>query len=222
MDLIHRLALRAQESTPVTPSQDTQESVIKILDSVLATEEYPSDHAPPLDIIVYALNNILRPAFLPELMSDFLHLFTMVEFYRRRVVEKASLAIEMNTFYSDNSQANVVLLDDEDKRILKSFVDEQKHGRRIFLKVIKECCIQDLERLWLMDSNVDYWVRCHEYLSIRGSPVTFRFGLTDKESEDFERGVILKLKDFMYSTMQTGEQLPRKGWVARFGSLRVF
>lgn len=121
-------------TTFILPSSET-------LDTALSKKEYPSGQAPPLDIIIYALNNILYPTFLPELMSEFLHLFTMLEFYRRRIIEKAALTIEMNTFYRSASDANVVLLDDEDELFLRNLVDEQKDVRRIFIKVVEQCCI---------------------------------------------------------------------------------
>lgn len=121
----------------LTPSTSTG-----LLDVVLEKTDN-STKAPPLDVIVYALNGILYPTFLPELMSDFLHLFTMVEFYRIRVVEKAALAIEMNTYYHASSQADptLPLLTSEQENYLTRLIEKDPDMRKIYMVVITQCCL---------------------------------------------------------------------------------
>ncbi|PPQ89712.1 hypothetical protein CVT25_014113 [Psilocybe cyanescens] len=219
MDPMQQLIAKVREENLTNLEEKGPEdakSIIEILDTVLSkNKEHSHGQAPPLDIIIYALNNILHPTFLPDFMSDFLHLFTMIEFYRIWITEKAALAIEMNTFYKGTSDANIILLAQEEEDFLRSLIDSQEVYREIFMTIVEKCCTLDLKRLWLANSNVDFWVRWNEYLSIFNSSNgalpshSFHHKLSVDEIDQL-RGVGLQVRDFMDTTVDAAQRL-RKG-----------
>ncbi|KAF8973167.1 hypothetical protein BDZ97DRAFT_1912740 [Flammula alnicola] len=142
------------------------DKILNILDTALDRDgERLQDRKPPLDVVVYALKSILFPSFLPELMSEFIHLFTMVEFYRLHATEKASTLLTWHTFYADDATPKVHLTKDEEE-YCSNLVETQEEIRNMFIDIIAECCLTDLARLWLANSNTKFWIRWNEYFSI--------------------------------------------------------
>jgi hypothetical protein len=100
------------------------------------------DRIPPLDIVVYTLKSILYlPG--PKLVSELLHLVSMVEYYRIEVTRKASDALVFNTYYKDNPdpQQHHQLLDGKVEEYYTHLTDTQGTLRKIFIEIVVECCV---------------------------------------------------------------------------------
>lgn len=124
--------------------------LLDLFDKTLSsTEEQLEDRAPPLDIVIYALKSIIYPKFLPHLMSDFLRLFSMVEFYRIRVNKKVDDALVWNTYYKEHPTPGVPPLKEDDEAFFQHIVDNNEHMRKMFMRVVVTCCFIVSQVLWV-------------------------------------------------------------------------
>lgn len=98
------------------------------------------DRIPPLDIVVYTLKSILYPPS-PKLVSELLHLVSIVEHYRIEVTRKASEALVFNTYYKNNPDPQSQLLDRKVEEYYTHLTDTQDTLRKIFMEIVVECCI---------------------------------------------------------------------------------
>jgi len=140
----------------------------------------------PLAVFIYAIKNILYPTFLIELIPDFLDLLTMVEFYRIRVTEVASNALEWNDFYKSKKVTRT--LEVQDETFLNHLRDTQDEMRQIFMRIVAECCIIDLHRLWVTQSHTNFWIRWNRYFNTKGEKNTklfasFHYRLSDADKD---------------------------------------
>ncbi|KDR75255.1 hypothetical protein GALMADRAFT_69740 [Galerina marginata CBS 339.88] len=141
----------------------------------------------------------------------------MVEFYRHRVTEKASSAIEWNIFYQRKPNRPIHLLTEDQETYFKHIIDSQGEMRTIFMNVVRTCCFMDLARLWLAESNTAFWIRWNEYMNIlrkpadRKTPHSFHFKLSDDEIAEL-RETCLHLSNFMTSTTHWAEEHRRTGY----------
>jgi hypothetical protein len=98
------------------------------------------DRIPPLDVVVFALKIILyRPG--PKLISELLHLVSIVEYYRTEVTKKASRALVFNTYYKENPDPQNQLLDGKVEECYTHLADTQDTLRKIFMEIVVECCV---------------------------------------------------------------------------------
>ncbi|PPR02397.1 hypothetical protein CVT26_011365 [Gymnopilus dilepis] len=143
--------------------------ILGLFDNALASrEEELRELAPPLDMIIYALQSMILPTFLPDLVSEFLCLFTMLEFYRIRATKKAEDALDFNTFYKLNPNAGEELLSEEDEQYFQHVVDSNEEMRKIFMQVTTTCVLMDLRNLFLRESFTDFCLCWNEYTSVLG------------------------------------------------------
>ncbi|KAF8200724.1 hypothetical protein BJ912DRAFT_578328 [Pholiota molesta] len=139
-------------------------------------------------------------------MSEFLHLFTMVEFYRLKITERASTLIAWDTFYGGQEDSSFSLTAGQ-RKICERIEDAGKDYRKIYLIVISHCCIVDLKRLWLANSNTDFWIRWNEYFSIlKGGNSetishTFHYKMTHKEHSVLHEAAY-EVSEFMEATVR--------------------
>ena len=98
------------------------------------------DQIPPLDIVVFTLKSIL---YLPgqKLVSELLHLVSMVEYHRIEVTQKASRALVFNTYYKQNPDPQYQLLDGKVEEFYTPLTDTQDTLRTMFMEIVVECCV---------------------------------------------------------------------------------
>ena len=112
-----------------------------ILDSALAHHEGQlRERIPPLEIVIYTLKRIL---YLPglQLVSELLHLVSMVEYHRTEVTRKASEALIFNTYYKQKPNPQYQLLDGKVEEYYTHLTNTQGALRKIFMEIVVECCI---------------------------------------------------------------------------------
>jgi len=98
------------------------------------------DRIPPLDIVIFTLKSIL---YLPgqKLVSELLHLISMVEYYRIEVTRKASRVLVFNTYYKENPGPKYQLLDEKVEEFYTHLTDTQDTLRTMFMEIVVECCV---------------------------------------------------------------------------------
>ncbi|KIM45197.1 hypothetical protein M413DRAFT_441878 [Hebeloma cylindrosporum] len=167
MDPLARLSAELQAHEFSSDSEGNHaKKILGILDNALLHHEGQlRDRIPPLDLVIYTLKTILYlPS--PQFLSELLHLVSIVEYYRTEVTQKASKALVFNTYYKENPDQPYQLLDEKTEEYYTHLTNTQDSLRKIFMEIVVECCVKDLKRLWIANSNTDFWVRWNEYFSI--------------------------------------------------------
>jgi len=140
--------------------------ILAILNNALLHhEEQLRDQIPPFDVVIYALKSILYLPH-PQLVSELLHLFSLVEFYRIEITRKASEALVFETYYKDRPNSQYKPLDKKHEEFYTHLTETEDTLRKMFMEIVVECCITDLKRFWIANSNTDFWIRWNEYFSI--------------------------------------------------------
>uniref|UniRef100_A0A0W0EX58 Uncharacterized protein n=1 Tax=Moniliophthora roreri TaxID=221103 RepID=A0A0W0EX58_MONRR len=100
-----------------------------------------TDKTPPLELISYAIRDMMYPTFIsPSRAPDLLDLIATAESYRMRAVEKADTAREFNNYYSTRrateidiltaEELDVVLLTEEEQIILDKVIANAPETRQ--------------------------------------------------------------------------------------------
>lgn len=105
------------------------------LKEIIKANEDLHDKPPPLFVIIHTLKGVMYPQFLPDLMSEFLHQFTLVELFRLKATEKTSLALKMNEALGEEEG----YLTDETKAIFNAVIEDQQGMRDLYMKVLTKC-----------------------------------------------------------------------------------
>ncbi|KAF8160851.1 hypothetical protein B0H34DRAFT_795709 [Crassisporium funariophilum] len=142
------------------------EQILKRLDDVLEENGETCARTPPFHVFAYAIKSIVYPTFRIDLIPEFLELLTMIEFYRLRVTDKASIALTWNEYYKDNETQDIHTLKEEDEEYFQYLQDTQVDQRKVFMQIISEYCTIDLHRLWIAESNTKFWIRWNEYFTV--------------------------------------------------------
>lgn len=95
-------------------------------------------HVPTLPVIVYSIQNILRPRLATRRIPELLDLLATVEFYRGRTLDQARDALTWNDYYTVNPPT--VLLTDQETASLKHIESEMAALRLIYVTILTTCC----------------------------------------------------------------------------------
>ncbi|KAF9476350.1 hypothetical protein BDN70DRAFT_882512 [Pholiota conissans] len=213
MDSLQELLNELRDYDIRTDPQRIQAAkVINILDKAFTRGgDEIRDRKPPLNLVVYAIKNIIFPSFLPELMSEFLHLLTMVEFYRQKMTERASELLVWDLYCRSEGDPSVCLTPEE-RKFCEKLDQHQESLRKIYLNVVSECCAMELSALWLSSSNTDFWIRWNDYFSILKDEDsdtithTFHYRMTPRE-KSFLYEAAYAVSKFMETTVRwAGDQ----------------
>ncbi|KAJ7719620.1 hypothetical protein DFH07DRAFT_310148 [Mycena maculata] len=152
-------------------------------------------HVPPLDIILYAIRQVLAaPAHEVHMIPDLLDLVTTVEFYRTLALQKAREVLGENYKHPDEQRT----LSREDEERLREHQVGGASLRAIYIEVVLQYCQLDIYRLWTRDPPrpADVTLRLCEYFPALNpfyaavSPRLFHYDLSDTERADLRtRGV---------------------------------
>ncbi|KAF7289165.1 hypothetical protein MIND_01377600 [Mycena indigotica] len=105
--------------------------------------------APPLDIILFAINNIFVGRVPPPIDSipDLLDLLTSAEFYRKIALEKANEALKLHLKYKDTSPTRTRLTDEEEQQ-LRGHGERDENLRSIYLELYHQFATYHMYELW--------------------------------------------------------------------------
>jgi len=102
---------------------------------------YPyQDQCPPLDVLCYAIKNIMYPDFLLCQIPDLLDLLAVVELYRQEASTQARAALVFNDFYQNDD--TVVSLTRKEKERIERIGDEAicVEQRRLYTLIWVHLC----------------------------------------------------------------------------------
>ncbi len=134
-----------------------------------STDELP----PPLEIFVYAIQNILNPQPLYSQISDLLRLLTMVEFWRLRAMSIISSALVYQTYYKGMADPYLFLLPVDVELEFKSCEESSETWRECFIQIVSGCTETVRQPTLLYINLNDFYSTCNVY----GSPdLTLNFG----------------------------------------------
>jgi len=146
---------------------------------------------PPLDVIIYAVRNILYPTFLHSDIPALLSLFSIVEQYRLRAVELARNASVWSNYYKASKEDLKDGLTRDEEKVLNRLMKESRiqAQRHVYRTLILQCCQLDIYHLWHGQYPcIPFRLRDYFYDETRqGASQTlklFRRDLSDKEQED--------------------------------------
>ncbi|ESK93688.1 hypothetical protein Moror_1505 [Moniliophthora roreri MCA 2997] len=117
-----------------------------------------TDKTPPLELISYAIRDMMYPTFIsPSRAPDLLDLIATAESYRMRAVEKADTAREFNNYYSTRrateidiltaEELDVVLLTEEEQIILDKVIANAPETRQKYVDLVLGYCQLDIYHL---------------------------------------------------------------------------
>ncbi|KAG6899425.1 hypothetical protein C0993_010392 [Termitomyces sp. T159_Od127] len=120
---------------------------------------------PPLEVVLYAINNILYPTFITRRLPHLLDLLATVEFYRKRTLASSHEATIWSEYYEVQDEKAVYRLSKEDEAYLKELELDNISMRNIYITLISECCQLDMHLLLVAKppSLTDFLVRFNEY-----------------------------------------------------------
>jgi len=200
-----------------TPDRAQGDKIRETLDKILDNDGGELGRQLPLKLLAYAFNTILYPSFLPELISDLIHLITMIEFYRLQLTEKASLLIGLNMFFELNRDSQVSSLTKRQRKYFQRLVDDRETLRQIFLTNVSTLCVLDLKRLWLANRDTDFWFHWSEYFSVfqedhdpEKLSHPFHHKIQPKEIA-FLQDSVSQLPEFMDATVRTAVEQASPG-----------
>ncbi|TFK44431.1 hypothetical protein BDQ12DRAFT_672984 [Crucibulum laeve] len=157
---------------------------------VSKNEALSRERVPPLDFLIYAINQITHPTLETKHYAELLDLLTTVESYRSYAFERAEEALTWHDYYSSQMETDVILLSQDDENMLRTITKQNSIFRKMYVTVISKCCLIDLHSLWITSplSIADYMVRYNEYFPSQcnyaiHSPLLFHRSLSDQEQK---------------------------------------
>ena len=129
----------------------------------------PSSPA-PVNLLVYAIRNILEPTPEYAQLDDLIHLFSMLEFWRIRAVSVASAALVWQTYHKQAQSQSIILLNDEEEQFLNEHDSSNDTWRQIFIGILSTCISTHLLRLWESDSHSLFYAYWNEYFKPLENP----------------------------------------------------
>ncbi|KAG6879648.1 hypothetical protein C0992_000090 [Termitomyces sp. T32_za158] len=107
---------------------------------VLSPKSPVIKQVPPLEVVTYAINNILHPTFITRRLPHLLDLLATVEFYRKRTLASSHEATIWNEYYEVQDENTFYRLSKEDEAYLKGLEFDNNSMRTIYITLIAECC----------------------------------------------------------------------------------
>ncbi|TFK51126.1 hypothetical protein OE88DRAFT_1660453 [Heliocybe sulcata] len=113
------------------------------------------DECPPLQILIYAVENIISPDLIRLQIPHLLHLLAHIECIRRRAVKQASRALSWNDYFSDSDERRAVLLTEQERKFMEQISDESEQAgdRKLYATVIFRLCQLHIHSLWRDDTE---------------------------------------------------------------------
>ncbi|KAF5386846.1 hypothetical protein D9615_001988 [Tricholomella constricta] len=167
--------------------QDHREIYQYIEREVLSPKSPIIKQVPPLELIVYSIQNILLPKLATRRIPDLLDLLATVEFYRKRTMDHARDAIVWNDYYKN--EKTIITLTAEEEGFLKNLEKQEKSLREMYIVILT-----DMYLLWTASppSMTDFLIRFNEYFPFlndhceRVSPRLFHSDLSTTEIAQLE------------------------------------
>ncbi|KAF9460769.1 hypothetical protein BDZ94DRAFT_886431 [Collybia nuda] len=177
------------ESNSDTVKQDHRDIYSFIEEKVLSPKSELVNEVPPLWLVIYTIDSILRPTLAQDQIPDLLDLLATAEFYRGRSLDKARDAVTWSDYYQRPERRKEGRPLTSSQRIELLSLEENKHlWRKVYLTLVRRFCHLDLYFLWTAKSPsiTDFFVRFNEYFpfltsSRSGSPRLFYKGLSYEE-----------------------------------------
>ncbi|KAG5645435.1 hypothetical protein DXG03_006259 [Asterophora parasitica] len=120
---------------------------------------------PPLDLIVYTLNQLVRPTLETRRIPDILDLLATVEFYRKTTSDHVSDALVWNDYYAKDK--TVQTISKEEQQILEAYGNDEHQNtlRTIYIQILTISCDLDMYLMWtaIPPSMSDFMIRFNEY-----------------------------------------------------------
>ncbi|KAJ7646043.1 hypothetical protein DFH06DRAFT_581974 [Mycena polygramma] len=160
-------------------------------------------HVPPLDIVLFAIRNLLTLPDAPRLrdIPDLLDFATTIEFYRTLALKKVQEALTIHRYYQANPDDGHLPLTDEEVRCLRAHKANDTNLRDIYIEMVLQYCQIDIYHLWTSDpprtADVtlrlsEYFPALNDYYKSEGKAASrlFHYDLSDEERKKLhERGV---------------------------------
>lgn len=121
---------------------------------ILTRDSLFKTRVPPLDFILYAIKNIMRPSMVLDQIPDLLDLLAAVEFYRNIALGKANDALVYNDWYKAKDE-RVVSLTQEERTDLEMQVQMADILREIYFNIILQYCQFVSEHVL---SSANFWL----------------------------------------------------------------
>ncbi|KAG6831757.1 hypothetical protein H0H92_007909 [Tricholoma furcatifolium] len=187
MESLHRLRNLIADADK-SKDKDHRKIYQYIEREVLSPKSPIIKQVPPLEVVVYAINNIFYPNFVTRRIPDLLDLLATVEFYRKRTLDYAHHATIWNEYYKVDKSVRTISHDEEE---FLTLLESQKDTMRtMYIELISTGCRLDMYLLWTAKppSVTNFLIRFNEYFPIlnddsdRESPRLFWSDLSSEES----------------------------------------
>ncbi|KAG6872947.1 hypothetical protein C0995_004831 [Termitomyces sp. Mi166 len=166
MDPLHKLRdLIASVDVDKTSRQNHKEIYRFIEREILSPKSPVIKQVPPLEVVIFAINNILCPSFVTQRIPHLLDLLATVEFYRKRTLASSHEATIWNDYYEVQNETTVYRLSEEDEAYLKGLESDNNSMRIMYITLISECCRLDMHLSLTAKppSMTDFLIRFNEY-----------------------------------------------------------
>jgi len=175
-------------------TSDHKDIYTYIEQKILNQDSLFKTRVPPLDLILYAIRNIMRPSMVADQIPDLLDLLAAVEFYRNVSLGKANDALVYNDWYKAKDE-RAISLTHEERTDLESQVKMADVLRAIYFNLILQYCQFDVYTLWSHhpDSMTDLILRMSDYFPrlnknyTTPTPRLFLHDLSDDENDQLHK-----------------------------------
>lgn len=106
------------------------------------TPNMPPNECPPLSILIYATQNMMKPTLIHEQIPDIITFLTHVNMIRKFAHSKAIAVLKWNEHYVRHPQPDIVTLTKDDCLLLESLAIDSDDAQQMFRQIVN-----DLSRL---------------------------------------------------------------------------
>ncbi|KAG5335752.1 hypothetical protein C0989_000464 [Termitomyces sp. Mn162] len=167
VDPLHKLRdlIASVGDVDQTPRHNHKEIYQYIEREILSPKSSIIKQVPPLQVVIYAINNILYPTLVTRRIPQLLDLLATVEFYRKRTLASSLEATIWNEYYEVQNENTVYRLSEEDGTYLKRLESDSISMRTMYITLVSECCQLDMYLLLTAKppSMTDFLIRFNEY-----------------------------------------------------------
>ncbi|TFK23671.1 hypothetical protein FA15DRAFT_450671 [Coprinopsis marcescibilis] len=175
---VAELKFSAQEP----PSLEMHERIHALVKEVMEQEGHTKKSEPvPIDILRFAVYNILFPTFNVNLTGSLLDLLASVEFHRQthmKIIGDYLLSMRAN------ATEDLTELDPDLATNVRFIVSNDPALRDMFLEIVKMCCAKHIYESWVSGPMTDFWLHLNRYLPTASQTGAFRCAFYHTLSEE--------------------------------------
>ncbi|KAE9399766.1 hypothetical protein BT96DRAFT_919945 [Gymnopus androsaceus JB14] len=155
---IRRLAYNQTNENEAKMQEDLQNIYIFCKQSVSSEESKLSVKAPPAELLIITLRNLIFPCIVLSFIPETLDVLSGIEAWRIKAEKIADQALVSEEYWPNYKVDYPSGLTDDDRRVLRGIVDAHKVERANYVEITKQYCQLHLHNTWT-SSSVEQFIK---------------------------------------------------------------